>query len=302
MAPLDLDAIANSSLGVRVVHGLGRATPPAVGYRLADRVADAVAAKRDSAMVRAVRSNQWVVSGGMLVGEELQELVRETFRHMAHCLYDLYHVLDESERLGTLVELDDKMLEWIERSREGQSLMLVGAHMSNFDLMGRALAASGLRAQVLSVPEPSKAYRAQNEMRRKMGLDVTPISLGALRAAEKRLARGGCVITGVDRPVPGARQEPLFFGRPAKLPTVHVRLAASTGAPLVAVMCRMRSDGIYRVSATGPMELSGENAPAAVKRDAEQVLKIAEDAIKRAPTQWAMPHAVWPRALDEVAG
>lgn len=300
MAPFDLDAIANSRLAIDLAAGLGRATPPSVGRRVARTVADGVAAAKDSSLVRAVQANQWVVSGGTLVGKELDCRVRDVLRHMARCYYDLYRTVEEPEAVASIVQVSGELEEWVERAKRGEAIVFVGAHMSNFDLVGVAFAALGMRAQVLTVPDPTGGYQRQNDMRRQLGLDVTPVSVESLRMAERRLARGGSVVTGVDRPVPGSRFRPRFFGRPAPLPVLHVRLAASAGAPLVFVRIRMGDDGVYRVSAHGPVPLRADRAREAILDDAEVVLAVAEAAIADAPEQWAMPHAVWPETLDLV--
>jgi lauroyl/myristoyl acyltransferase len=298
VAPLDLDSVANSKFALRVVQGIGRSTPTSVGHRLADATADAMATSRSMALVRAVRLNQWVVSGGRLVGRELDEQVRITLRTIARSTFDLYHLLDDETALREAVSPTPVAAEWLERSRHGAVVFAV-PHMGNFDLAGRSLALQGLRAQVLSVPDPTDAYRHQNDLRREIGLDVTPISGSALREAARCLERGGAVLTGVDRPLARGKRPLTFFGRPALLPDVHVRLAAHSGAPLFVIWVTGTGGGAYEVDGA-QVELETGSGSDAVAKNAERVLAVVEKIIAGQPSQWAMPHPVWPEAFEEL--
>lgn len=278
--------------------GVGRATPHSVGTRLASTAADAIAAMRSTSISRSLRVNQWVVSGGALVGEALDERVRDNLRQMARCLYDFYHLAEDAEALLDEVAFTDSAADWVERSPHAPIVFAV-PHVSSFDLAARALALKGLQAQVLSVPAPTDAYQVQNELRRAAGLDMTPISLASLRQAAERLATGGSVLTGIDRPIQSRR--PLrFFGRPALLPDVHIRLAERSGAPLVLIWVQSADDGAGYVIKAHPIALEPGVDPEVTVLNAERVLSAAEKIIAERPTEWAMPHTVWPEAAAEL--
>lgn len=300
MARLDLDAFANSRFGLRVAAGVGRAAPPALGAMLASTAARVMTGDSERAMVQAVRSNQWVASGYTLLGDDLDDLARASFEHMARSVYDVYHLLEQPAKLLARFETTQAADEWLARGMAGEPVVLAAGHLSNFELVGRALGLRGIRAQVLSVPDPTDAYREQNEQRRELGFDVTPISLASIRAAEERLRRGGIVITGVDRPAPGAKRRPAFFGRPSELPVVHARLAIHAAAHLVAFVPHLRDDGIYELDCESVAVVPG-TGDAATIATAEAVLAVMERAILAHPEQWAMPHAVWPEAIAELA-
>ena len=299
MPPRGLDEFSNSRLALSLAAGVGRATPPAVGRRLATRAAALLSLRRNTELVAAVRSNQWVVSGGTLTGRQLDDAVRENLEHIARCVYDYYHLADDADALLERVTLSDEVTGWVERVRRGEALVFAALHLSNFDLGGRALARHGFRAQLLGVPDPTDAYRVQNELRREVGLDVTPISMQSLRTAQKRLEGGGAVLTGIDRPVPGSSRTYRFFGRQAHLPSVHVRLASRAQVPLVLAWAVMDEDGRYDVRCA-EVPLSGKRGTEAERSDTEAVLARAAEEVAKRPTQWAMPHAVWPEAIGEI--
>jgi hypothetical protein len=74
------DSIINSRVGTSVLLGLAKSMQPRTGNRLANKVADKISARKTLKIVRATRANQWVVTGEKLNKEELDVVVRETFR------------------------------------------------------------------------------------------------------------------------------------------------------------------------------------------------------------------------------
>jgi lauroyl/myristoyl acyltransferase len=130
-------------------------------------------------------------------------------------------------------------------------------------------------------------------------LDVTPISPTSLRQADARLVAGGYVVTGVDRPLDIAGRELQFFGRSARLPDVHVRLALRRAAPVVFFDQTLDETGVYHVDAE-EVELARKRGHDGITEDCERVLAVAERMIAERPAQWAMPHAVWPDATVEL--
>lgn len=288
--------LMNGRFGVGFAMAFGRLLPPRVGRRLADALADRLAARRESSLVRAVRANQWVVSGGALSAAELDLAVRDTLRHAARCLYDLYHHLHDPAALQARAAFGADVAPLL--AGEHGSLILVGAHLSNFDLVARAAALRGMRAQVLSFPEPGGGYRWQNELRRRAGLDITPASGEAIKRAVRHLRAGGVVVTGADRPVPDGRYQPTFFGRPAAVPLIHVTLAQRTGAPIRVVGLRLGEDGRYHARLSPPIPLqSHADRRTELLLNAEATLRVVETYIQAAPRQWLMFYPVWPEVM-----
>ncbi len=275
--------------------GLGRTMPPSFGRRVARGVSRMVVAA-DGPLVAAVRANQSVVAGGSLTKAELDDRALEVFQYTAMSLYDFYHRLDDDEAIHALVVyapgLEDRLEEW---KREERGICFVGPHLAGFDIVLRSLALRGLRPQTLSLPDPSEAQRRENELRRQVGLDVTPIGHEALKQATRTLAAGGHVLTGVDFPVPRAKMRSTFFGRPAGLPTVHVRLALGTGSPVVLLHSLRTAEGLYELHASEPVEMVRQgDRRETIRANTERILAMVAERISAAPTQWGMTHRVWP--------
>jgi lauroyl/myristoyl acyltransferase len=288
------ESLSNSRFGIGLALGVSRATPPAVGHWLARTVASRLVKNAESPMIRAYRTNQWMASGRTLSGEDLDAAVRETIATSGRFLYDVYHLREGKEAVLRRVVVNDAF-ERLLRAPDGGPVVFAGVHSGNFDLMGWALSYSGLRAQTLSVPNPNGGYQWQNELREKAGMEITPVSVQALKQAARRLRDGGSVLTGPDRPQPDVAEDhrPRFFGEPSNAPLLHVRLAMRARVPVIVLSSFLRPDGRYEVIASDPIPMESDDQIV----NAERCLAFAEEIIRRAPTQWAMPHAVWPQIV-----
>jgi KDO2-lipid IV(A) lauroyltransferase len=280
---------------MRMALGVGRALPKRAAGPIVSFAAGRMAAP-GSELLAAARSNQYVVSGGTLSGDALDAAARENVRQMAGFLYDLYHVLGDTKAEDAIFVRDETFDAFVDRERTGGPYMYVGVHLGNFDLIGRVLGRAGWNMQVLSVPEPNEGYRWQNDMRAQVGFEVTPVSLESLKVAARRLESGRSVLTGLDRPMPEPdKVRPRFFGHPAPLPLLHVRLAMRAKVPVIAFTAPRMPDGRYRLLASEPISLDlGRPTPEILLSNAERCLVPAERWIAEYPSQWAMPHVVWP--------
>jgi lauroyl/myristoyl acyltransferase len=299
---IDLERLMNGRLGVRLAAWLVRAIPARLENRICSLAGNWIASRRDSGLVRAVRLNQWVVRGESLSKDELDEAVRETFRNSARTVYDLYRHAGDLEKVGEMILLDEVTQELVQRPEfDRQGLVVVGLHVSNFDLILQWLCRQGIRPLVLTIPDPQGGRRVEYEARLKTGMNLVPASLGALRHAIRHLQQGGCVLTGADRPVPEPRERPLFFGRPAALPTHHVYLAAKAGVPVRVMFTRREADGRYRVTTSAPIAMdSYDDWDAGMLKNTEKVLKVAETYLRGIPQQWSVPLPLWPEVLPLV--
>jgi KDO2-lipid IV(A) lauroyltransferase len=304
--PIDLQQVINSRAAVSLVSFLGQVIPPGIGYPLCDLVANWVATRRDSKVIQAVRVNQWMVHGANLEKEALDKVVWETFRNNARNLYDLYHYVQSPEAEQRIISLDPVARSLVERPEFGDhGLVIVGLHLSNFDLVLQSICRQGFKAMVLTLPDPQGGRWVEYERRRRTGMNLIPASLSALRQALNHLERGGMVLTGMDRPVSDPKYCPRFFGRGAPLPIHSIYLASKTHVPVVIMAAIQRADRKYHVMTSEPIEMEGspENLPdygTQILRNSEKVLSRVEDFIRLAPQQWNMFLPVWPDMLEKV--
>ncbi len=280
---------------------LGRLMPPGIGYALADWVATRlIAARRDSPLVQAVRANQWVVRGENLSAEALDRAVEETLGSTARSLFDLYHYLSDlkaAQRRFVLDEVSQSLTRRPEFAERG--LVIVGLHMSAFDLILQSLCRLGMKPLVLTIPNPRGGRRVEYEIRCRAGMNLLPASIAAMRQAVHHLQRGGIVLTGMDRPVDEPSLRPRFFGRPSSLPTHYTYLALKANVPVMIMVAHRESDGKYHVYTSAPLVLEGSPwRDEALLYNTERVLQVAEEFIRKVPHQWSISLPVWPEVMS----
>ena len=299
---IDLQQIINDPFAVNLAFFLGKVIPPRIAYPVCNFIGDWAASRRDSNVTRAIRANQWVARGANLGKKALDQAVRETLRNNVYDLYCLYHYLQNPEEAQHLIYWNDFARQVIKRPEfAGRGLMIVGIHLSGFDLLLQFIARRGFQAMVLTIPDPQGGRRIEYEMRKKTGMNLIPSSLSTLRQAVKRLEQGGIVLTGLDRPVPTPKYHPPFFGHPASIPTHYISLALQSHVPVVVMAAIRQTDGSYQILSSEPIEMKCDSDRGKeILRNAEKVLKRAEEFIRLAPQQWNVPLAVWPQLLENV--
>ena len=291
------DSATTGRLGMHLMKGASRIVPRGAVDGVLGFIAGRIVSNPGSPLMRAVRTNQWVVSGETLAGDALDAAVRANVESIARFLYDYYHVLGNERAERELLLRDEVFDTLVEREASGGGpFVYVGAHFGNFDFVGRQLGRAGWHMQILSVPDPNAGYEWQNQVREEVGFEVTPVSIEALKTAARRLADGHSVLTGLDRPLEAPdKVQPLLFGRAAPLPLLHVRLAMRAGVPVVVVAAPRDPDGRYRLVASDPIPMIGTRpTPEALLANAQRCLEPVERWVFGDPAQWAMPHAVWP--------
>ncbi len=148
--------------------------------------------------------------------------------------------------------------------------------------------------QALTMSEPKGSSIVMNDLRARFGIEVTPISVQALRQAVERLRDGGVVAVAADVPVDSG-EFLTFFGHEARLPVGHARLALDTGAQIVVGLYRTASaDGQYQAEiAVAPRPASTGNKRQDSICWAQAALTTLESYLRRWPDQWLMPKPLW---------
>jgi KDO2-lipid IV(A) lauroyltransferase len=173
--------------------------------------------------------------------------------------------------------------------------------MSNFDMVFQMGGLAGVKALVITLQELNTAYEKQLEMRKKSGLEIMPASFGSVRQAVEHLCAGGMVITAMDRPDENSSYRPEFFGLPAAMPIHHIFLALRSNAQIIVAAVLKKPDGKYHFMFSDPIEM--QHYPQRhdeIVRNAENVLKVAENFIRQDSSQWAMTFPVWPEVNSQV--
>jgi KDO2-lipid IV(A) lauroyltransferase len=297
---MNLQQFVTSEFGTKLWMGLGRSLPPSAGHALARIVAGIVSRRRHASIYRILYDNQAGVRGRDTAPEVLHQAVGDVLRHAGMTAYDLMHAVAQGETaIRAAVSFEDDFWTYIDAARAAnQGVMICGCHTSAFNLAFLAWAtyADVPAVRVLSPPGPAGGFKVMQELRAHPKVEDTPIDSQSLRSAIALLRAGGYVATGVDWPLAAAPDERVpFFGRPAHLPTGHIRLAISGNALLLPMACRWDPVSGYRAMTGEPLalELTGDRA-ADVQHNARRMLAVMERWIAAAPEQWLMYHQVWP--------
>ena len=291
-----LNEFINSQIGPMAGAFLGRVLNRKQAYQVGNFIAAKLAAKKDSALYKAVRSNLAVVKGIPYSSPELLGGVGRVLQNAAQGYVDWYRMMASGlEGIEALCEIDESIIDSaLEAQSNGHGVVFVGGHISNFNLFLLLLAKRGFPIQVLSFARSEGSHRSDTILRERFGINATPISFESLRAAYHRLSNNGFVITGVDRPDVGGSHL-TFFNRKVELPIGHARLAIRSGAYMIVGVVRKTADGRYKVTSPPIIkpEITGN-----LKKDtitlAQRVAGILEGYIRSEPEDWLMFLPVWP--------
>lgn len=295
---MDLQSVLNSAEALRVGLWLGRHVPPAVGHRLADAVTAALARRRSASLYRHLLYNLQVALGPDVDDTMVHRTAAQVLRNTGRSYYTFYHAYAQGRQaVLDRVEVHPQVFAYLDDlAYQRRGALIVGGHLSGFDLGAIAFGYMGYRIAALAYAAPTSGYDLQNQIRQQAGLEWLPIDPSVLRRAINFLREGGLIITGVDRPDPHGGGELLpFFGRPARLPVGHVRLALQTGVAVGVVVTEyLAAQDRVRVYLAGMLEMEQvgtrqEN----VLHNARRVLAILERAILAHPDQWQMFYPVW---------
>lgn len=299
---IDPRKIINSPFGLNLAYLIGRGTPGWLGHRIALLLANYISARKDWKLVQAVRCNQWVAHGEQLEPPILDKVVRENFRSIAGSIFDLYHNMDNPAACLRIIEPHPVAIQLVQRSEfSDRGLVLVGVHMSNFDMAFQMGGLAGIKGLVLTLPELNAGYQKQVDMRTSKGMQILQASVGTIKHCVDHLKAGGMVITGIDRPDESYIYRPKFFSRPAAVPIHHIFLALKARVPVIVAATIKRSDGKYHFMFSEPIELQPHpDRHTEIIVNAEMILHIAEDYIRQDISQWSMTFPVWPEAMNQV--
>jgi lauroyl/myristoyl acyltransferase len=289
--------LVGGEFGVKVGLFIGQHLPPRMGHALARAISD-VLVWRKPEVYRTVRANLRQVVGPEADKETLHQMVHKMLFHAGQTYYDFFRAVGQPPEVLVEQVLGSEALAAELRSEmaAGRGVLMLGVHMSNFDLLTLSMGASGVPIYMLSLAGPQVGFQILNRLRAVGQIEVTPITPGSLRTAVRRLREGGIVSTGVDWPVPDDPPVIEFFGRLSYLPLGPARLALMTDASVVIGVCHYEPDQGYLLQYTEPMQMvrSGDRE-ADILSGAQRLAAVVEGYVRAHPSQWMMFHPMWPQ-------
>ncbi len=181
--------------------------------------------------------------------------------------------------------------------QRGKGVIVVTAHMGNYDLAACAQAIRGvpINAIVKTIHWPP-AHRFIFGSRERAGLKLISArgSKDDIRAA---LTRGEVVVFIIDQhmlPRHGIICE--FFGHPASTTPAPTRFALDTGAPIVPLWTYRKDRSGAHVLCVEPElvpETPYEDRDANLRHNTERLNRLVESWIRQQPEQWLWLHRRW---------
>lgn len=283
---------------------LGRHVSLEHGRSIADWVGKEWSKRNDSQKLAAIKANQWVVSGETLNKAGLNAQTQAVCQSIVRSLFDYYYFYQHPEEGKMLMRPSARVNELIDDVLvKRKPTLVLGPHLGNFDLFGLMLTWLGIKPFGLSMPNPTSAYKAENELRRRVGLEATPLTFSSFREAKQHLKSGRCVITGLDRPVGHDEVKyPIhFFGRQANLPGFYPKLVLDSGATVRVAYGVTQADGSFLLDCSEPIEMQRyDDNISEVVLNVEKAVSVAEQFIRQEADHWAMLYPVWPETLKEI--
>ena len=253
---------------------------------------------------QAIARNFARVLGAPPASRRVRRAVRQMLYHLAYYWVDLFRFAQlPPERLREQVvggSLND--LEPLRAARAaGQRLILITAHLGNWELGAVMAGQSHLPVSVVYVPDEFGEAELFRSLLRQLGrVDEIPIrpegrlaSLPVLRA----FSEGRIVALQGDRDFRDNGLALPFFGAEAKFPIGPFHLARMTGATLVPTFIAYTPDHRFEIDIGEPIEVErSADRDGDVRRALERWVAVLERAVARWPTQWYTFYDFWPQA------
>jgi len=277
-----------------------KAQPPFAHWLLkqADRLRGGIIPLSDEQ--RKMIANLKVVFGDNMTEKQYKATALRCFYLRSQALYDFFHFVKDKQSLRDRIHLTDgakAMINYLKNTNSGA--VAVSPHFVGTDIAGMELAQHFKNAQALSIPNPTRSYKNENIIRAAYGVRVTPASTRAMQTAMQTIRDGGLVAGSTDRAHPDEEYTVSFFGKPAHLPTVYIRLAMRLQVPVFHFTGVMTDDCQYTLDASEPIIPDAyPDRQDEIVNNLQKILTHTEYIIRKHPEQWCMFHPVWQNHIN----
>ena len=227
---------------------------------------------------------------------EVRRHVRNVFRNYAKYMVDLVRLprtriedIEPRFRTAGLHHIDEGLA-------RGHGLIMVTAHVGNWDLAGALLAARGYAVNVIvETLQPPRWNALVQKIRELTGMRAIPTENG-VRQMLRALRQNEILAILIDRPLTGQGVPVQFFDAMTRVPGGAATLALRSGASVVAAVTLRTENGyVAHVSPLLEVPASGDQ-----DRDVQLITQHAmswlEALIREHPDQWYMFRNMWPEA------
>jgi lauroyl/myristoyl acyltransferase len=248
--------------------------------------------------LRAARANLAIIRGQDPENPEVRALASSMVAsHFAAWVDFLRFATRPPEDAARLVEGVIGYSRIVEGRLRGKGVLLLTAHLGNWEVGGLMLAQMKQPIHVVLVPDifpgverqRRKLHEACGVVEIRVDRSFVP-TLAVLRA----LSHNGIVAMQGDRDFDNTGVAVPFFGREAYFPRGPLRVAMASGATVLPSFIVRMPDGRYRAIVEEPLVVeSGEDRDASLRRNLERYVAILERYVREYPDQWYCFYPFW---------
>jgi KDO2-lipid IV(A) lauroyltransferase len=236
---------------------------------------------------------------------ELNSIGRRVMGHMLQTAVDFLRFASLSrDKAASFVEVGEAYSLCKDILQEGKGLIIMTAHMGNWELLAGIFGLQGFRGAVVGRRIYYEPYnRWIVGLRSSVGVE-TIYQDEAVRQIHKHLKAGEIVGLLPDQDMDRVRGVFVdFFGKPAYTSVAPVKLAMASGTPILpAFMVRMPGNR-YKLLLGNLMRprIETGDRTASIRKYTEMWMRSFEEVIRQYPDQWGWMHDRWKTTPDEIA-
>jgi lauroyl/myristoyl acyltransferase len=287
-----------------------RVVPHRVAYRLGSAIADAVLVAQPRRFDGLRDNLRHVLPDAD--DRTLRRVVRANVRNLARSWIDVMEMAHRADAVTARVHPVnvENMVAPLER---GRGAVVISLHLGSWEV---GLAGwnhrFGSMAVLAEVLQPARLFERIVNARGRLGVQVIPIDVSAMRSADSDSARrlgaaalrdvyrtlrnNGLVAMAIERDLIGNGEPTPFFGAVAPIPTGVVEVAMRNGAAIVPVfLIRAGTRGDQIIAPCYPEIAYDATAPREeeIRRVVAALVTVFEEVIRAHPDQWHVLDPIW---------
>lgn len=226
--------------------------------------------------------------------KEIRKISIRLFRNFAKYLVDFFRFdkididyIKKNIKLENLHYLDSGF-------KEGKGVIILTAHLGNWELGGVATSMSGYPFITVALPHKSKKVNEFfNKQRENKGIKVFPLG-NAAKPLLRTLRKNGLSALVGDRDFSGKGMLVEFFGKPTIFPLGPAVLSLQTQAKIVPGFTLRKADDSFEVVFNKPLEFNvSGNHQEDIKEVITKYKQVFEEYIRLYPDQWFVFRKFW---------
>jgi KDO2-lipid IV(A) lauroyltransferase len=225
---------------------------------------------------------------------EIRKIRIRMFRNFAKYLVDFFRFEKlDSEYVKKNIFIENR--QYSEQAlAKGKGVIVLSAHIGNWELGGAAVSLSGYPLWVVVLPHKNKKVNAFFDYQRKSkGINVVPLGMAVRRCFEILKGNNMLALVG-DRDFNENGIVINFFGKSAIFPEGPAAFSLKTGAVILPVFMVRNEDDSFTLKIEKPIEFTPSQNK---EKDITELIKhykvIIEDYIRKYPDQWYMFRRFW---------